>query len=937
MSGRRFAFYRRLIGCSMPRVFIASVLLLALASLARGDEPKRAPAAKPHWAYEPLVRRAVPQCSDPAFSQWARNPVDAFVLAKLWENRLAPSPQAEPRALLRRIYFDLIGLPPTPEEMDEFLKQFAARPQAAVERVADRLLASPHYGEHWARHWLDVAHFAESHGHDQDRPRPNAWPYRDYVIRSFNDDKPYGRFVREQIAGDVLYPDDPWAATALGFLSAGPWDESSLMCIVDDTMDKKNAQVLDRDDMLVTAMTTFASSTVQCARCHDHKFDPISQADYYSLQADFAGVDRAERPYDPDPNVHARRHGLLARKKLLESDVAANELRSAETERRVAEWEKQFRNHANVWTTLEPSSFASANGTKAEVQPDGSLLCIGAAPEKDTYFITARIQSAPITAVRLEVMTDPSLPKQGPGRQDNGNLHLSEFRAFLLPDQPGLPPIPLKIKRASADFNQDGWRIEHALDGKKETAWGIYPEVGKSHAAVFELEQPLPASRGTTLLFSLAQLHGGRHLIGRPRLSATSSANPGNIRPQPSEIAAILAIEPAKRTDGQRTQLARHFLLQRVEEDLAALPPPKMVYAVASEFKPSNNFKPALKPRPVNVLQRGDIQKPLQSAEPGTLRFIGELDGRFHLSNPDDEGNRRAALADWLSDPKNVLVWRSIVNRIWHYHFGRGIVDTPNDFGKMGSPPSHPELLDWLAMEFRDSGGSFKRLHKLIVMSATYQQSSSIADCQLPSADSHNGHRQSAMDDRQLKDADNRLLWRMNSRRLEAECIRDTILQINARLDRTMGGPSVKQFIQTPGIHVTPNVDYAHFSVDDPANYRRCIYRFIFRTLPDPFLEAMDCPDASQQAAVRSSSITALQALSLLNNPFIARQYERLAARLEKEEKTCSGRVRLLYSLALGREARDPEITMLVQHAERFGLASACRVVLNSNEFLFVP
>jgi hypothetical protein len=909
----------------------ASLALLVLLSMSgRAEEPKRAPPARPHWAYQPFVRPVVPESAEPAFAQGSQNPIDAFILAKLRANGLSPSPSAQPRTLLRRIYFDLIGLPPTPAQMDEFLREYASKPQAAVERVVDRLLASPQYGERWARHWLDVAHFAESHGNDQDRPRPNAWPYRDYLIRSFNEDKPYARFVREQIAGDVLYPDDPWAVTALGFLSAGPWDESSLMCIVDDTMDKKSAQVLDRDDMLVTAMTTFASSTVQCARCHDHKFDPISQADYYSLQAVFAGVDRAERLYDPDPNVHARRHKLLARKKLLESDAAAKELGSPDTQRLVAEWEKQFQNHANVWTPLQPSSFSSASGSKALVQSDGSMLYVGPAPEKDTYFITTRVQSAPVTAVRLEVLTDPSLPKQGPGRQDNGNLHLSEFRVYFLPNQPGLPPIPLKIKRASADFNQEGWRIEHVLDGNKETAWGIYPEVGKSHAAVFELEQPLPAGGGITLLFSLAQLHGGRHLIGRPRLSATSSGNPNNIHPLPAEIVAILAVVPEKRSEAQRLQLARHVMLQKVDEDLAALPAPKMVYAVASEFKPSNNFKPALKPRPVNVLQRGDIQKPLQTAEPGTLRMINGLDGRFHLANSEEEGNRRAALANWLSDSKNVLVWRSVVNRIWHYHFGRGIVDTPNDFGKMGSAPTHPELLDWLAVEFRDSGGSFKHLHKLIIMSATYQQSSSIAD-------SRQTRQKPEIRNPKLIDSDNRLLWRMNSQRLDAESIRDTILQIDGKLDRTMGGPSMKQFIQTPGIHVTPNVDYAHFPVDDPANYRRSIYRFIFRTLPDPLLEAMDCPDASQQAPVRSSSITALQALSLLNNPFIVRQYEHLATRLQRDESTPGGQICLLYRLAIGREASEPETAALLQHSERFGLASACRVLLNSNEFLFVP
>src|SRR5262249_29955629 len=268
--------------------------------------------------------------------------------------------------------------------------------------------------------------------------------------------------------------------------------------------------------------------------------------------------------------------------------AAGTELRSPQVEQQVAFWERQSKDRSDFWMTLHPNSFSSTNGTKAVLQPDGSLLCLGAAPEKDTYFITAPAQGRPVTALRLEVLTDPSLPKHGPGRQDNGNLHLSEFRVFLLPDKPGLPPIPLKIKRATADFNQEGWQIEHALDGKADTAWAIYPEVGKPHSAVFELEQPLPAGRGVTLLFSLAQLHGGRHLIGRPRLSFNSAADPTNIRPLPAEITAILSLALPKRTEAQRLQLARHVLLQKVEAELAALPLPQLVYAVASEFKPSN-------------------------------------------------------------------------------------------------------------------------------------------------------------------------------------------------------------------------------------------------------------------------------------------------------------------------------------------------------------
>ncbi len=870
-------------------------------------------AEKSHWAYRPLKQVAVPAIRDS--NGTIQNPIDAFVLAKLREKGLATSPAAGKTTWLRRISFDLIGLPPTPEELRDF---HADQSPGAYERVVDRLLASPQYGERWAQHWIDVAHFAESHGNDQDRPRPNAWPYRDYLIRSFNSDKPYSRFVSEQVAGDVLFPDDPWATVGLGFLAAGPWDESSLRDINPNTIDNKIARMLDRDDMLTTVMTTFVSATVNCARCHAHKFDPISQQDYYALQAVFAGVDRAERPYDPDPATHRKRRLLLARQKAIERGLTETELLSAGIQACVAEWERMAEQRHAVWQVLDPIGFSALNGSKAAKQADGSLLYSGKPPETDVYAISINAGHENITAIRLEVLSDPSLPMKGPGRQDNGNLHLSEFRLLLWPGQ-GLPPIPIPIKHGVADFNQQGWTIDHALDSNAKTAWGIFPEVGRSHSAVFELARPLTVPRGMTLTAELAQLHGGRHLIGRPRLSATAATDPTHMRPLPDAIAKLLEVPSAKRTKMQRLAIATFVLKTQLEDELVALPPAHLVYAGAHDFKPDGNFKPAPKPHPIFVLRRGDIRSPIEPMGPGTLACLAGLPSRFKLSNPDDEGERRADLARWLIDRNNVLTWRSIVNRVWHYHFGHGIVDTPNDFGRMGSTPTHPKLLDWLAIDFRDSGGSLKRLHKMIVLSATYRQSSRIDEA------------------RAKIDDGNRFLWRMNRGRLDAECIRDAVLLVSGKLDRKMGGPSVKQFIQTPGIHVTPNVDYANFNVDDPALNRRSIYRFLFRTLPDPFMEALDHPDASQQAPVRSESITAPQALAMLNNKFIIRQCEHLADRLRRNSGDPKAQIRRLYELALLREPKPREIDLLVEHARRFGLAAACRVILNSNEFVFVP
>ncbi|MBI3838577.1 MAG: PSD1 domain-containing protein [Planctomycetia bacterium] len=864
-----------------------------------------------HWSLQPLVRPPIPPVEE---SPSVKNPIDAFVIASLSEHGLRPSAEADRRTLIRRVAVDLTGLPPTPREVATFLGDSTSD---AYERLVDRLLASPRYGERWARHWMDVVHFAETHGHDQDRPRDNAWPYRDYLIRSFNDDKPYARFVSEQVAGDALYPDEPQATVALGFLAAGPWDESSLMSIVDDTLDKKMAQVLDRDDMITNVMSTFTSTTVHCARCHNHKFDPITQADYYGLQAVFAGVDRADHEFDPDPAVHRQRR-LLSQKKHDATTCAAERLLSdAQLQSELVTIEEAFRRSREVWKILVPTAISTANGSTATPEADGSLLFGGPRPEKDTYTLTLETELDAITGVQLEVLADSSLPHQGPGRQDNGNLHLSEFKLSAAPAAGG-EMTPVAIASAFADFNQESWGVAAAIDGKPETAWGIHPEVGKDHAAVFVLREPLRTTGGTRLTVVLEQLHGSGHLIGRPRLSVTTAANPESARPIPAELTAILAVSPAERTAAQKVELARSLVGWQLDRQLAALRAPRTVYAACNDFKANGNFRPAARPRPIHMLRRGDINQPLEEAAPGALACVTGIDSRFALDGSDDEASRRAALSRWLVDPRNVLTWRSIVNRVWHYHFDRGIVDTPNDLGRMGGTPSHPALLDWLAIVFRDDGGSLKKLHRLIVTSATYRQSSEIDA------------------ERARVDGDNRLLWRMNRHRLDAESIRDAVLQASGKLDLTMGGPSVKQFIQSAGIHVTPNVDYQNYDVDAPDNFRRSAYRFLFRTLPDPLMESLDCPDGSQLAPVRSSSVTALQALSLLDNRFIVRQSEHTAARLTAAAATQAERIRLLFQLALLRDPTPQEGQRWEAYAASYGLANACRMMFNTNEFVFV-
>ncbi len=868
-------------------------------------------AAEPHWSYVPL-RPVTP----PEVGVTVRNPVDAFILARLDASGLSPAEEADRATLLRRVSFDLVGLPPTPQE----LRTFVADPAPdAYERAVDRLLASPRYGERWARHWMDAVHFAETHGHDQDRIRTNAWPYRDYLVRSLNADQPYARFIQEQVAGDALFPGNPEATVALGFIAAGPWDESSLRDIREDTLDRQIGRYLDRDDMVSTVMNVVTSTTVQCARCHDHKFDPVSQADYFALQAVFAGIERANRVFDREPAVHSRRQEIRGRQRRIERDDPSF-LLAADSTRKVAEWERGQGERRIDWRVVEPQTFVSVGNATLARQPDQSLLTTGTRPERDTYTITALSPQPLITAVRLEVLPDESLPQRGPGRADNGNLHLSEFQLQVF--EPGATTArEVKLVHPSANFDQADWTIRHALDGNEKSAWGIHPQTGVAHQAAFELKEPLHLPAGATLVFILKQLHGGSHLIGRFRLAVTDAATP--VRILPNDVARWLALPAAERDEPQRLRLARHALGQEVELEMEALPPPSFVYAAASDFEPDGGLLPPPGPREIQVLRRGEITKPMGPASPGALTCLGELPARFALANPAEEGQRRAALAAWLTAPENPLTWRSVVNRVWHHHFGRGLVDTPNDFGRMGGTPSHPELLDWLALWFRDEAkGSFKQLHRLLVTSATYRQAVHPA----PST------RAVAKE----TDPENRLLSRMNRTRLDAECVRDAVLQASQRLDHRMGGPSDQQFDLQPGIHVTPRVDYRKFDVDSVEGGRRSIYRFLFRTLPDPFFEALDCPAGDQLTGARNNTVTVQQALAMWNNTFTVRQAKHLADYLTGERDTLETRTVLACELLWGRAPLPQESADLTAYAQEHGLANLCRLLINSNEFIFV-
>jgi mono/diheme cytochrome c family protein len=911
------------------------------------------------WSLKPLVRPAVPGGrSDGAMEYWSddrkrrgskpttpalphsstpfqANPIDAFISAKLREKNLPPSPEADARTLIRRLHFDLIGLPPSPEEVETFERDvslsrsptFSPAPTAGekagkwesgnrpLDALVDRLLSSPRHGERWARHWLDTIHFADTHGFEHDVFRTNAWRYRDYVITAFNRDVPWQRFIREQLAADVFYPAEPQLTAALGFLGAGPLDTST------QGTAPRTFDYLDRDDLVTQTMAAFASTTANCARCHAHKFDPISQEDYYALQAVFAGITKADVPFDESPATgQQRRHwqSLLAA-----ADAKnATALFTPENELVVARWEETQGKAVTEWRILALDNFRSSDGSTLKAETDGSVSAGGTRPEKDTYTATGTTTFATLTALRLEVLASDALPKKGPGRQDNGNLHLSEVEVRLL-TAGTTNAAKLKIKRATAHFNQEGWTIQHALDGNEKTAWGIYPRVGESHLAVFEFESPVKLAAGAKLVVALKQLHGGGHLIGRFRLSATDAPN-ANAEAVPPLVSAGLRLPREQRTPEQRLAIAAHALRQHAQAELAKLPASAQVFAV----------KFGMEPKPVHVLKRGDIDKPGKLAEPGALSAIAELPGRFALANPKREADRRVALADWLADPRNPLTWRSAANRVWHFHFGRGLCDTPSDFGKMGGLPSHPELLDWLACELRDSGGSLKHLHRLIVTSATYRQSSVAADVRRLTSKSPIS--QSLLTSAATVDADNRLLWRMSRSRLDAESFRDAVLAVSGRLDRTLGGPGTQHFKLSKGPQATPKVDYTPFDWDAPGAGRRSIYRVVWRGIADPFMEALDFPDAALLQPTRPFSASALQALTLFNNDFVLRHSEHFAARVEKLGADTLSRVNAMVRLAFQRAATPEEVRAMSAYAEQHGLPALGRVLFNSNEFLFI-
>ncbi|MSR47378.1 MAG: DUF1553 domain-containing protein [Planctomycetes bacterium] len=847
------------------------------------------------WSLKPLAPIEPPRVDSlPQFApaqlargvEPLRNELDAFVRAQLADARLALAPLADPRTLIRRLTWDLTGLPPTPEEVANFLDEStnqdliaddaaaSAAAARAYERLVDRLLASPRHGERFARHWLDLVHFGETHGYDKDKPRAQAWPYRDWVIESLNNDLPYADFVARQLAADVVAPDEPAAVRALGFLAAGPWDYVGHVELREGTLDKEITRLLDRDDVVTNVMSTFASTTVHCARCHDHKFDAIAQRDYYALQAVFAGVERANRAYDDDPSVARRRAELQA--ELVALDGAAGHGATSEqlaASRNALGWHGEIAAAADTtqWVQLD---LGETRAIDEVVLVPAHEVYGGWLGPGFGFPVRFRVEAADTV--------DFAVPR----------LLLDATAADVA--NPGDTPLVVEARGSALRFVRITatklWkRTDDFAFALGEVAC-FTGGAGEQEGASFSVGASVTASSS---------------IEAPPRWAAVNLADGSTSH---GAIGSAIA---------WRERIAERA---RLEALLVALPPQRLVYAATSRFTPEGTFAPTPTPRSIHVLARGDVSTPIDPhtpVEPGALHCIAAPPPTFELDAAAPESARRAALASWLTDSRHPLAWRSIVNRAWQWHFGRGLVDTANDFGHMGGLPSHPELLDWLAGWFVAHGGSQKALHRLIVTSATYRQSSQGDPAALAA------------------DSGNRLLARMARIRLDAEQLRDGLLAMAGRLDLTMGGPSQQHFAFKDD-H-SPIYDYTKFDVDDAAARRRAIYRFAVRSVPDPWLDSLDCPDASLLTPKRNVTITALQALALLNDPFVIRQCEQLAARLVAERPgDAAAQVERLYELALARPPTAGESRALVEHAAAHGLAAACRVVVNLDEFVFV-
>jgi mono/diheme cytochrome c family protein len=859
---------------------------------------------KQHWAFVPPQRPELPKVSNPS---WVRNPIDSFVLARLEQAGLRPSPPAEPLALLRRMSLDLVGLPPTLEEIAAFEANVEQHGRdEAIRRETQRLLSSPHYGERWGRVWLDAARYADSDGYEKDKPR-DVWMYRDWVVKALNDDLPYDQFLVDQIAGDLLPSPRQSDLIATGFLRNSMTNAEGGI----DPEQFRMEAMFDRMDAIGKAVLGL---TVQCAQCHTHKYDPLTQTEYYRMFAFLNNCHEEQITVYTDADEQQRQQ-LMRQIRQIEVGLKTATPNWPE---RMAAWEAAVRDDQPEWTVVQPQ-LDTSGGQKHYVLDDGSILAAGYAPTQFTSEFPLEVRGQKITAIRLELLPDPSLPHGGPGRSIDGLCALSEFKATVAPlDHPD-QAIDAKFKSVSADVNPPEREVdkryyddgkgtrrvtgpsEYAIDASDLTAWGIDVGPGRSNVprkAVFVLDQPIDAAGGVRITIKLAQLHGEPYLIdtynqnlGRFRF-AVASADGVQADPLPAAVRDALAAPTADRTPAQaaavfsywRTTVPQWRDANARVESLWQQHPRGTSQLVVGE---------RAVPRKTHRLDRGNFLAPAEEAEPGVPAFLHPL--------ASDAAPDRLAFARWLADRRSPTTARTLVNRIWQAYFGIGLVMTAEDLGTQGEPPSHTELLDWLAVEFMDHGWSLKHIHELIVSSATYQQSSTM------------GHEQVA------RDPDNRLLERGPRFRVDAEVVRDTALAASGLLNREMGGPSV--FPPAPDFLFKPPASFAlkrwHYHTG-AEKYRRALYTFRYRSVPYPVLQNFDAPSGDVACPRRARSNTPLQALTTLNEELFVECARALAAKIVTDGgETDHERVNYAVRRCLAREPNAAELATLEDFLNR--------------------
>jgi hypothetical protein len=864
-----------------------------------------------HWAFVPPVRPAVPEVKD---KSWVRNPIDAFVLARLEREGLSPSPPASRNALFRRFSLDLIGLPPTLEELAKF---DASAGEHALDDAIERLLASPHFGERWGRIWLDVARYADSDGFEKDKPR-FVWMYRDWVINALNNDLPYNEFIIDQIAGDLVAQPTQDEQVATGFLRNSMINEEGGI----DPEQFRMEAMYDRMDAIGKGILGL---TIQCAQCHTHKYDPLTHTEYYQM---FAFLN----------NCHEARISAYTAEEQAEWAATASVIQKIEDRlksdhpdwpARMAAWEESVRGNQPKWMVLRPE-LDSSGGQKTYVLEDGSILAAGYSPAKEGTEFSVDAKVPKITAVRLELLNDPSLPGGGPGRSIYGTCALSEFKVDATALGPRHKSLKPKIAKATADVNPPERELEKAFDDRSKrrrvtgpielatdnndtTGWGINIGAGRSNVprkAVFAFEKPIESAEGFRLSFTLKQSHGGwnsddnqSNNLGRYRLSVTDAENPA-ADPLPVDVRAIVEKGPDNRTADETNRVFNYWRTTVPEwqdengriEALWQSHPKGTTQLVLKERDNAHSRK-------THRLDRGNFLAPAEEVTPGAPAFLNPL----AKANPKQQQATRLDFANWLVDRKSPTTARSIVNRIWQAYFGVGLVATAEDMGTQGDPPSHPELLDWLAVELMDNNWSLKHIHKLIVNSATYRQSSSVTP-QLAA-----------------RDPENRLLARGPRYRPDAEIVRDVALVASGLLNPAVGGPSVcppaPEFLFEPPASYGPKTWNV---ATGPDRYRRGLYTFRFRSVPYPMLQNFDAPTGEVACARRPRSNTPLQALTTLNEPLFVECARALALELVSEGGNSDAeRLAIGIKRCLSREPKGDELSVLQKfldrQRERFG------------------